>query len=84
MIEDRVLVRKVEDKALGGIEIPEGTGNALDHFKGEVVCIGDSCKKVQEGDVVLFRDGYSKLTHEGVEYHVIREGNIVGKIKKHV
>lgn len=85
LIEDRVLLKKIEEKPAGGIEIPEGTGAAaMEHFKGEVVCVGEGCKKVKEGDMVLFKDGYSKLTLEGEEYHIVREGSVVGKIKDHV
>lgn len=83
LMEDRVLLKKIEEKPAGGIEIPEGTAGALEHFKGEVICVGVLCKVVKEGDVVLFRDGYSKLTLEGVEYHIVREGSVVGKIKDH-
>lgn len=84
LMEDRVLLKKIEEKHPGGIEVPPDAGNiTIEHMKGEVVCIGADCKKVKEGDVVLFKDGYSKLNHEGVEYHVVRESSVVGKIKDH-
>ena len=82
LIEDRILLKKIEEKPSGGIEIPDNTGTqAMEHMKGEVVCVGDDCKKIKEGDKVLFRDGYSKLQLEGEEYHIVREGNVVGRIK---
>ncbi len=84
LTENRVLIKKIEEKPAGGIEVPEGTGTeTMKHLKGEVICIGELCKKIKEGDVVLFRDGYSKLQLEGEEFHIAREDSIVGIIKDH-
>ena len=84
LIEDRVLLKKIEEKPTGGIEIPAGTATTSEHFKAKVICVGADCKKVKEGDTVLFKDGFSKLTLEGEEYHVVREGNVVVRIKNYV
>lgn len=80
--EDRVLVKKLEAKPTGGLEIPEGTSTESGYLQGEVVVVGD-CKKIKEGDIVHFKEGYSKITIEGVEYYLMREQYVVGRIKNH-
>ena len=78
LLENRLILKRIKDSV--GIEIPDGTGAAIEHFKGEVVCVGEDCKKIKLGDTVLYRDGYNTLKVEGEEYHIARESNIVGII----
>ena len=85
MTEDRLLLKKrIEKKGEGGIELPpDGSINSTDYFAGEVIVAGDGCKKIKQGDTVLYKEGYSKLSFEGTEYHVVREGSVVARINDH-
>jgi chaperonin GroES len=84
-INDRVVVKpsKAEEKTKGGIIIPDTAKEKPQ--RGEVVAVGagksgkDEAKMtVKVGDIVLYgKYAGVELSHEGVDYIVMREDDIL-------
>jgi len=85
---DRILVEKFlpEVKTKGGVLLPEkGVGSVLE---GTVVAVGPGARdksgnvvpvSVKVGDKVLLPEyGGTKVTMEEKEYHIFRDGDILG------
>jgi chaperonin GroES len=80
-LSDRVLVAPcaAEEKTAGGIIIPDNAKEKPQ--KGTVVAIGTGKQGepmiVKEGDTVLYgKYAGTELTHEGVDYLIMRETDI--------
>ncbi len=90
-LSDRVVLKpteeKGESKTASGLYIPE-SGKDTGLKKGEVVAIGPGKWEdgayhpvsVSVGDEVLYQWG-EKITYKNVEYVVVRDGEIVAKVK---
>lgn len=81
-ISDRVVVKPApaEEKTKGGIIIPDTAKEKPQ--RGEVVAVGpgkDGNKPtVAKGDIVLYgKYAGQELTHEGVDYLIMREDDIL-------
>src|SRR5262245_39169429 len=81
-IADRVIVKPApaEDKTKGGIIIPDTAKEKPQ--RGEVVAVGpgkDGNKMtVKEGDIVLYgRYSGQEINHEGTDYMIMREDDIL-------
>ncbi len=84
-INDRVVVKPApaEEKTKGGIIIPDTAKEKPQ--RGEVVAVGpgksgkDEAKmSVKVGDIVLYgKYAGQELTHEGVDYLIMREDDIL-------
>lgn len=93
-LADRVLVRPLSEDELGtktasGIIIPE-TIDKEKPEQGEVIAVGEGKyddgklvkPSVSVGDRVLFsKYGYDEVKHEGDEYFIIKEENILAILK---
>lgn len=91
-LEDRVVVKPQEAEAVtaGGIVLPESAKEKP--LMGKVVAAGegkllDSGKRgkmsVKKGDVVLYgKYGGSEVEIDGVEYKILREGELLGIVQK--
>lgn len=91
-LADRVLVKELTEnetkKTESGIIIPDSVKEDKGAKRGRVVAVGagryDDGKlipvSVKVGDTVLFQWG-DKLTVKGEEYHMIRETEIIAKVK---
>jgi co-chaperonin GroES (HSP10) len=73
-----VIVKELvdENKSTGGIFLGETKDNKFS--RGEVVCVGDEVKHVEENDVIWF-DKFrgSPINYKGIEYMVITYENVV-------
>jgi chaperonin GroES len=88
-LDDRIVVKRVEaeDKTAGGIILPDNAKEKPQ--KGEVVAVGlgkllDSGARatpdVKAGDLVLFgKYSGTEVKVEGVDYLIMREGDILAK-----
>ena len=81
-LHDRVVVKRLEEdtKTAGGIIIPDTAKEKPQ--RGEVVAVGpgkDGNKPtVAKGDIVLYgKYAGQELTHEGVDYLIMREDDIL-------
>lgn len=81
-INDRVVVKPApaEEKTKGGIIIPDSAKEKPQ--RGEVVAVGpgkeDKGMTVKVGDVVLYgKYAGTELSHEGVDYLIMREDDIL-------
>lgn len=81
-ISDRVVVKPApaEEKTKGGIIIPDTAKEKPQ--RGEVVAVGpgkDGNKPtVKKGDIVLYgKYAGQELTHEGIDYLIMREDDIL-------
>jgi chaperonin GroES len=89
-LDDRVVVERMEAEAktTGGIILPDAAKEKPQ--KGKVIAVGagkllDSGKRatpdVKAGDVVLFgKYSGSEVKVDGVEYLIMREGDILAKL----
>jgi chaperonin GroES len=84
-LADRVLVKAApaEEKTASGIIIPDTAKEKPQ--KGEVIAVGpgkkDEPMTLAPGDFVLYgKYSGTELTIEGVEYLIMRESDIFGKI----
>jgi chaperonin GroES len=79
---DRVLIKpkSAEQKTVSGIIIPETRTDK--QSLGEIIAVGDDCKTLQTGDVVLYQ---KNLGHEvdldGVKSILIYEEDILAIVK---
>lgn len=86
-LHDRILVERLEteEKSSGGIIIPD---NAKEKpTKGKIAKVGAGARDekgnrialdVKEGDIVLFAKwGGTEITHEGKEYLIMKESDIL-------
>jgi chaperonin GroES len=81
-IADRVVVKPApaEEKTKGGIIIPDTAKEKPQ--RGEVISVGPgkdgNAPTVKPGDIVLYgKYAGQELTHEGVEYLIMREDDIL-------
>jgi chaperonin GroES len=81
-INDRVVVKPspAEEKTKGGIIIPDTAKEKPQ--RGEVIAVGngkdDKKMTVKKGDIVLYgKYAGVELSHEGIEYIVMREDDIL-------
>ena len=81
-ISDRVIIKPAaaDEKTIGGIIIPDTAKEKPQ--RGEVVAVGpgkDGNKMtVKKGDTVLYgRYSGQEITHEGVDYMIMREDDIL-------
>ena len=84
-LADRVLIEpaSAEEKTAGGIIIPDTAKEKPQ--RGKVVAVGQGKKDepmtVKEGDMVLYgKYAGTELTHEGKDYLIMRESDIVAII----
>jgi len=89
-LDDRIVVERMEaeEKTTGGIILPDAAKEKPQ--KGKVIAVGagkllDSGKRatpdVKAGDVVLFgKYSGSDVKVDGVEYLIMREGDILAKL----
>ncbi len=84
-LADRVLVEPspAEEKTTGGIIIPDTAKEKPQ--KGKVVAVGSGKKDepmtVKEGDTVLYgKYAGTEITHDGSDYLIMRESDIVAII----
>ena len=89
-LDDRIVVERMEaeEKTSGGIILPDAAKEKPQ--KGKVIAVGagkllDSGKRatpdVKAGDVVLFgKYSGSEVKVDGVEYLIMREGDILAKL----
>jgi len=90
-LEDRVVVKPQEAEAVtaGGIVLPESAKEKP--LMGEVVAVGDGKlldsgargeMSVKKGDTVLYgKYGGSEVEVDGVEYKILREGELLGIVE---
>lgn len=85
-LADRVLVEPspAEEKTAGGIIIPDTAKEKPQ--RGKIVAVGKGTKDepmvVKEGDSVLYgKYSGQELSFEGIEYLVMKQSEIIGKIK---
>ena len=88
---DRILVQamKAEEKTKGGIVLPDTAKEKPQ--EGKVIAVGDgklmedgSVKKmeIKKGDKVLYgKYSGTELTHEGEEFLILSEGDVMAKIE---
>lgn len=75
------------DRHVGGIIIPESGEKKLDpnpFYVGEVLAIGDECKRVKVGDRIIVDGPHSFrvwVDEDAIECRMIREQNIVAVLK---
>jgi chaperonin GroES len=81
-IADRVIIKPApaEEKTKGGIIIPDTAKEKPQ--RGEVVAVGPgkdgNMMTVHEGDIVLYgKYSGQEITHEGVDYLIMREDDIL-------
>jgi chaperonin GroES len=81
-IADRVVVKPApaEEKTKGGIIIPDTAKEKPQ--RGEVISVGPgkdgNAPTVKKGDIVLYgKYAGQELTHEGVDYLIMREDDIL-------
>ena len=81
-INDRVVVKPApaEEKTAGGIIIPDTAKEKPQ--RGEIVAVGPGKDKnkmtVKKGDIVLYgKYAGTELTHEGQDYLIMREDDIL-------
>ena len=91
-LHDRVIVKRIEEgeQVRGGIIIPDTAKEKPQ--EGEVVAVGEGKYKedgtrqpldVKQGDRVLFgKYSGSDVEVNGVEYKILRESDILGKLAK--
>lgn len=75
------------DRSVGGIIVPESGEKKLDpnpFYIGEVLAIGDECKRVKVGDRIVVDGPHSFrvwVEGDGVECRMIREQHIVAVLR---
>lgn len=81
-INDRVVVKPAaaEDKTKGGIIIPDTAKEKPQ--RGEVIAVGpgkdDNKMTVKKGDIILYgKYAGQELNHDGVDYLIMREDDIL-------
>jgi len=81
-IADRVIIKpaSAEEKTKGGIIIPDTAKEKPQ--RGEVIAVGPgkdgNMMTVHEGDIVLYgKYSGQEITHEGVDYLIMREDDIL-------
>ncbi len=81
-IADRVIIKPApaEEKTKGGIIIPDTAKEKPQ--RGEVIAVGPgkdgNLMTVHEGDIVLYgKYSGQEITHEGVDYIIMREDDIL-------
>ncbi len=82
-IKDRIILKQVEaeEKTKGGLLIPDEAKCRAP--RGEVLAIGPEVKDVKVGDVLIMVDKwFSTFKHEGQEYVVINEPDVVAILKE--
>lgn len=87
LLDDRVMVNTIEVEKEGSIVLPDSAEKKP--FKGEVLAVGpgkllDSGKRAQmslkPGDTVVFsKYGGTEIKHEGEDYLILREDDILAK-----
>lgn len=84
-LHDRVLIEPfpAETKTAGGIYIPENIQKKPE--RGTVVACGNGKEgfpmTVKEGDIVIYaKHSGTEITYEGVDYLIMREGDIYATI----
>lgn len=78
-------VKKVEKKSAGGIFIPLAQDEPKYEFFGQVLAVSDRDETGIEPNVkvdewVYFGANFTTENFEGVEYFLMKEGNIYGKL----
>jgi chaperonin GroES len=81
-IADRVIIKPApaDEKTIGGIIIPDTAKEKPQ--RGEVIAVGpgkeNNKMSVKKGDTVLYgRYSGQEITHEGVDYIIMREDDIL-------
>ena len=87
LLDDRVMVKTVQEEMEGSIVLPDSAEKKP--FKGEVVAVGpgkllENGKRVEmsvkPGNTVVFsKYGGTEIKHEGEEYLILREEDILAK-----
>lgn len=90
-IGDRIVIKYISDELKqnsSGIIIPD-TVDKKQTDRGKVVAVGEGKydnngnlipMSIKKGDIVIFQWG-DKIEHEGEEYFIVNEGNILAVIK---
>ena len=85
-LADRVIIKQAgaETKTESGIIIPDTAQEKPQ--KGEVVSVGKGTKDnpmtVKQGDIILYgKYGGTELKHEGVDYIIMKENEILAILK---
>ena len=85
-LADRVIIKQAgaETKTESGIIIPDTAQE--EPQKGEVVSVGKGTKEnpmtVQQGDIILYgKYAGTELKHEGVDYIIMKESEILAILK---
>lgn len=87
-INDQVIVEEIkeETKMVGAIEIPPSVNPHEKLTKGKVISVGNGRTtslgvnipvSVSENDVVVFNSRCPKFKHEGKEYFLVNESQII-------
>ena len=87
LLDDRVMVKTVQEEMEGSIVLPDSAEKKP--FKGEVIAVGpgkllENGKRVdmsvKPGNTVVFsKYGGTEIKHEGEEYLILREEDILAK-----
>jgi chaperonin GroES len=90
-IADKVVIKKIENEGqtTGGVIIPDTTQEGT--RKAEVIAVGPGRvlesgqrfePQVKVGDIVVFPKAGHTLEHEGEEYYIVREIDVLTIISK--
>lgn len=78
-------VKREEKKSAGGLFLPVGPDEPIYEFYGKVLGISDADENgikptVKIGETVFFGTVFTTENFEGIEYLLMKEGNIYGKL----
>lgn len=78
-------VKRAEKVSAGGLFLPVGQDEPKYEFYGKVLAVSERDEtgiepNVKAGDTVFFGANFTTENFEGIEYFLMKEGNIYGKL----
>jgi|JRYC01.1.fsa_nt_gb chaperonin GroES len=80
-LADRVVLQQIESEEVtaSGIILPDSAKEKPE--KAKVIAVGQDVKLVKTGDIVLYNTYVSPTKHNGEEYIIVKEEDILATIK---